>query len=162
MVEAFYRVICSSSHWSETSFKLLFLTTFTLLTSHHTAYISADYLQLGDPNSEMIHSVKQAKFILQSGRELKQQLFKFLVNLGSPLNLGHSCVASLLAWVLGQCTTAENSQDQGVWASIPITISKITFSVFQARCRLYSFGVADYRKMPTFISWRLFKRSQNT
>lgn len=141
-------VICSSSHGSESSFKLLFLTPFSDLSS--LSLHSADYLQLGDPNSEMIHSGKQANFVLQSGCELKQQLFKLLVNLGSPLNLGHSCVARLLAWGLGQCTTTENSQEQGVWVSIPTTISKITFSVFQARCRLYS-TVADYREMPMLI-----------
>lgn len=109
----------------------------------------------------MIHSGKQANFLLQSGCELKQQLFKALVNTGAPLNLGHSSVASLAAWVLGQHTTRDNSQDQGVWASILIAISKITFSVFQARRRLYSFSVADYRETPMFISWRLFKWSQN-
>lgn len=62
--------------------------------------LSADYLQLTDPNSEMIRSEKQANFILQSGCESKQQLFKFLMNLDSPLNLGHSHVAALLTGVL--------------------------------------------------------------
>lgn len=108
----------------------------------------------------MLHSGKQENFILQSGCELKQQLFKFLVNVGSSLNLGHSCKASLLAQVLGQGTTTENRWDKGVWASTPIKISRITFSVFQARCRLYSFSVAYYREMVMVTSWRLFNLRQ--
>lgn len=125
-------MICSSSHRSESSLKLLFLTHFYSSDLSSLSLHSADCLQLGDSNSEMIRSGKQANFILRSEYELQQQLFKFLINLGSPLNLGHSCVARLLAWVLGQCTTTENSQDQGVWVSIPTTIPKIKFSVFQA------------------------------
>lgn len=132
MVNAFYRVICSSSHRPESSLKLLFLTHSYSSDLLSLSLHSADCLQLGDLNSEMIRSGKQANFILQSECELKQQLFKFLINLGSPLNLGHSGVARLLAWVLGQCTTTENSQDQGVWVSMPTTIHKIIFSVFQA------------------------------
>lgn len=98
-----------------------------------------------------------SNFILQSCSELKHQLFTFLVNLDLPLNLGQSCKDSLLAYKtrvrykIGQGTTTESSQDRGVWTSTPIKTSKIAFSVFQARCRLHSFSVADYRKIAMVI-----------